>query len=191
MSAIDEFILVKVLKFLDEIYPDGLAEKTIIERAGEDRKEDVQKCLDYLLNQDYVIKTIHPNGFDVYRLHTKGAYLVDLFQKHCFAGDQYYKEGDYEKAIREWETAKWIYVGAGYPYDRLPKAYRKLATSYFKQGDYKVALKWYKELESLIREAKQLIKEGKALSTALWNLKLGSRDEKQINAIYLKLGIQK
>ncbi|GAG83223.1 unnamed protein product [marine sediment metagenome] len=116
---------------------------------------------------------------------------TNLYQKHFLAGDQHYKEGAYEKAIKEWKTAKKIYVGAGYPYKQLPKAYRKLATSNFKQGRYKVALKWYRELESLVKEAKQLVKKGKALSAVLWNLKLGPRDEEQMKAIYLKLGIQK
>ncbi len=116
---------------------------------------------------------------------------IDLFQKHIFAGDKHYKEGAYEKAIKEWKTGKRVYVGADHPYTQLPKAYRKLATRNFKEGNHKEALKWYKELENLIEEAKQLVKKGKALSTALWNLKLGPRDEKQIKAIYLKLGVQK
>lgn len=116
---------------------------------------------------------------------------IDLFQKHCFTGDRYYKEGAYEKAIKEWKTAKKISIGAGYPYRQLPKAYRKLATTNFKQGNYKIALKWYRELVDLVEEAKQLVKKEKARSAVLWKLKLGPRDEKQISDINLKLGMRK
>lgn len=116
---------------------------------------------------------------------------INSYQKHFLAGDQYYKQEVYEKAIKEWKIAKRIGIGAGYPYKQLPKVYRKLAMNNLKQDKFKAALKWYKELEDLIKEAKQLIKKGKARSMILWNLKLGPRDEKQIKAIHLKLGRQR
>ncbi len=113
---------------------------------------------------------------------------INSYQKHFLAGDQYYEQGAYKKAIKEWRTAKKTVVGAGYPYRQLPKVYRKLALANFKEGKYKIALKWYKELENLIEEAKLLIKKGKARSAILRNLKLSPRDEKQIKTISLKLG---
>lgn len=113
---------------------------------------------------------------------------INSYQKHWLAGDQYYEQGAYEEAIKEWRIAKKTVVGGSYPYRQLPKVYRKLALANFKEGKYKIALKWYKELENLIKEAKLLIKKGKARSAILWNLKLSSRDEKQIRTISLELG---
>jgi len=112
---------------------------------------------------------------------------IDVYREYIFAGDHYYRNGDYRKAIEKWETAKRIEPGAGYPYQQLPKVYRKLAVGNFKEGDYRTAIKWYNKLEALVSEAKRTIREGKALSMILWNIKLGPRDQKQIKIIQSKL----